>query len=186
MEGAGEGSMPRYVAFLGSINVGGNRLKMAELRDALEAEGFENVGTLVASGNVLFEHAKAADPKLESEIAKVIAERFGIETFAAVRSKAELALAIAENPFADEGDEKFVHTLFLEKQPGKADFARLEKDHEGRGNERMAAGTKALHLDYVDGVARSKLTGDFIARRLGCRGTARNLRSMKRILEKMD
>jgi uncharacterized protein (DUF1697 family) len=177
--------MPRYVAFLGSINVGGNQLKMAELRDVLEAEGFENVGTVVASGNVLFDHKKAADAKLEAEIARVIADRFGIETFAAVRSKAELAAAIEENPFKD-GDEKFVHTLFLEKQPTKAEFGKLEKDHEGRGNERMAPGAKALHLDYVDGVARSKLTGDFIQRRLGCRGTARNLRSMKRILEKMD
>jgi uncharacterized protein (DUF1697 family) len=178
--------MPRYVAFLGSINVGGNQLKMAELREALESEGFANVGTVVASGNVVFDHARASDPKLEGEIAKVIADRFGIETFAAVRSKDELAAAIAENPFANDGEEKFVHTLFLEKQPAKADFAKLESDHAGRGKERMAVGTKALHVDYVDGVARSKLTGDFIARRLGCRGTARNLRSMKRILEKMD
>jgi uncharacterized protein (DUF1697 family) len=158
---------------------------MAELREALEHHGFENVGTVVASGNVLFDHDKAADAGLEAEIAAIIADRFGIQTFAAVRSKQELADAIAENPFGD-GEEKFVHTLFLEKQPAKADFAKLERDHEGRGNERMAAGTKALHLDYVDGVARSKLTGDFIARRLGCRGTARNLRSMKRILHKMD
>ena len=178
--------MPRYVAFLGSINVGGNQLKMTELRDALEAEGFGEVATVVASGNVLFDHASAADARLEAAIAGIIADRFGIETFAAVRSKAELAAAIAENAFADDGEEKFVHTFFLEKQPTKADFAKLEKDHEGRGNERLAAGTKALHVDFVDGVARSKLTGDFIARRLGCRGTARNLRSLKRILEKMD
>jgi uncharacterized protein (DUF1697 family) len=178
--------MARYVAFLGSINVGGNQLKMAELREALEAGGFRNVGTVVASGNVLFDHDKTADATLEVAVAKIIADRFGIDTFAAVRSKAELAEAIAENPFAGDGEEKFVHTLFLENQPGKADFAKLEKDHEGRGNERMAPGAKALHIDFVDGVARSKLTGDFIARRLGCRGTARNLRSMKRILEKMD
>jgi uncharacterized protein (DUF1697 family) len=178
--------MPRYVAFLGSINVGGNQLKMAELRQALAAEGFENVGTVVASGNVLFDHPRAADAKLEGEIARIIADRFGIDTFAAVRGRAELADAIAENPFADDGEDKFVHTLFLEKQPAHADFIRLEKDHEGRGNERMALGRKALHLDYADGVARSKLTGDFMARRLGCRGTARNLRSMRRILDKMD
>jgi uncharacterized protein (DUF1697 family) len=178
--------MARYVAFLGSINVGGNQLKMAELRKALEAHGFANIGTVVASGNVLFDHDKAADATLEGEFARIIANRFGIDTFAAVRSKAELADAIAENPFAGDGEEKFVHTLFLEKQPGKDNFLKLKKDHEGRGNERMAPGPKALHIDFIDGVARSKLTGDFIARRLGCRGTARNLRSMRRILEKMD
>ena len=44
--------MPRYVALLGSINVGGNRLKMADLKAALEKHGFASVATVVASGNV--------------------------------------------------------------------------------------------------------------------------------------
>ena len=48
--------MARYVALFGSINVGGNRLTMADLRAAFEAEGFRNVETVVASGNVLFDH----------------------------------------------------------------------------------------------------------------------------------
>ena len=46
--------MTRYVALLGSINVGGNRLSMADLREAMEREDFENVETVVASGNVKF------------------------------------------------------------------------------------------------------------------------------------
>ena len=46
----------RYVALLGSINGGGNRLKMADLRESLEREEFEDVETVVASGNVLFSH----------------------------------------------------------------------------------------------------------------------------------
>ena len=178
--------MPRYVAFLGSINVGGNQLKMADLRMALEEGGFENVGTVVASGNVVFDHAKAADASLEKRIAAVVAQRLGIETFAAVRSKEELAETLQENPFAGDGEEKFVHTVFLDGQPARADFATLAKDHEGRGRERLAPGTRALHVDFVDGVGRSKLTASFIEKRLGCRGTARNLRSLKRILEKMD
>ena len=34
--------MTRYVAFLGSINVGGDQLKMAALREVLEAKGVAN------------------------------------------------------------------------------------------------------------------------------------------------
>ena len=56
--------MTQYVALLGSINVGGNRLKMEELRAALEDAGFANVQTVVASGNVLFEHDKEPDARL--------------------------------------------------------------------------------------------------------------------------
>jgi uncharacterized protein (DUF1697 family) len=176
----------RYVALLGSINVGGNQLKMAELRAALEDEGFGNVATVIASGNVLFDHARAADAKLEAQIAKVVTTRFGIDTFACVRSKAELEAAISESPFAGKGEDKFVHVQFLTCQPDKAAFAKLAADHEGRGREKLAPGTRALHIHYVDGAGNSKLTGDFIARRLGCKGTARNVRSIERMIEKMD
>lgn len=178
--------MIRYVALLGSINVGGNRLKMDELKAALEDRGFANVATVVASGNMLFDHRAAADAKLEGEIAKAVKDRFGIATFAAVRTKAELGATLAESPFAGEGEDKFVHVHFLADQPSKAQFAQLIADHEGRGCEKLAPGTRALHIDFVDGVGTSKLTSAFIERRLGCKGTARNVRSIKRIIEKFD
>ncbi len=177
--------MARYVALLGSINVGGNRLKMDELKAALEDEGFANVATVVASGNVLFDHPRAEDAKLEDEMAAVVKDRFGIATFAAVRTKVELSAAIEESPFAGKGENKFVHVHFVSKQPTKAQFEQLIADHEGRGAEKLAPGTRALHIDFVDGVGTSKLTSAFIEKRLGCKGTARNVRSIKRIIEKL-
>jgi uncharacterized protein (DUF1697 family) len=176
--------MPRYVALLGSINVGGNRLKMADLKAAMEADGFENVATVVASGNVLFDHPRADDAKLGGEIEALVKKQFGIDTIAAVRTGAELESVVAESPFAEKGADKFVHVHFLTDQPTNAQFARLAEDHEERGKEKLAPGTRALHIDFVDGVAGSKLTGAFIEKRLGCKGTARNLRSIKRIIEK--
>jgi uncharacterized protein (DUF1697 family) len=178
--------MTRYVALLGSINVGGNRLKMDELKTALEDHGFANVATVVASGNVLFDHAQAADAKLEDAIAGVVKGRFGIATFAAVRTKAELEAALEESPFAGKGEDKFVHVHFLSQQPSKAQFDKLVADHAGRGPEKLAPGTRALHVDFVDGAGNSKLTGDFVHRRLGGKGTARNVRSLQRMLDKMD
>ena len=177
--------MARYVALLGLINVGSNRLKMNELKAALEDHEFANVATVVASGNVLFDHPRLADAKLEEEIAAVVKNRFGIATFATVRTKAELGAALEESPFAGEGEDKFVHIQFLAGQPGKAQFDKLIADHAGRGAEKLAPGTRALHIDYVDGVGTSKLTGAFIEKRLGCKGTARNVRSIKRIIEKL-
>jgi uncharacterized protein (DUF1697 family) len=176
--------MPRYLALFGSINIGGRRLMMADLRAAFEAEGFTRVETVVASGNVLFDHAERPDAGLEEKLGLMMRERFGMSTVALVRSRDALAQAIAENPFAADGEEQFVHTLFLDDQVDPAAFARLDADR--RGPERIALGDRALHIDYVAGVAESKLVGAFIERRLGVRGTARNLRSMKRIRAKMD
>ena len=176
--------MPRYVALFGSINVGRNRLKMADLRAAFEAEGFANVETVVASGNVLFDHEERPEAGLEEKLTLMMRHKFGMDSVALVRSRDALAAAIADNPFAADGQENFVHTLFLDGPVDADGFARLQSDRTGA--ERLAAGDRALHIDYVVGVAESKLVGTFIERRMGVRGTARNLRSMRRILAKMD
>lgn len=177
--------MPRYIAFLGSINVGGNRLTMADLRYAFEREEFENVETVVASGNVLFDYDERPTDGLEDLIGHMMADRFDIDTFAAVRNLAELRQAIEGNPFAATGDEQKVHTLFLSAEPDPDNFAALAQVHAGRGPERLAMGPRSLYIDYVDGVGSSRLTNAFIERRLGARGTARNIRSLRRIQDKM-
>ncbi|RPF72125.1 DUF1697 domain-containing protein [Aurantiacibacter spongiae] len=178
--------MTRRVALLGSINVGGNRVAMADLKAAFAADGFAGIATVAASGNVVFEAGEEPDAALASRIADLVKDNTGIDTFAAVRTREELARALSDSPFAAGGADNMVHVMFLEAQPDAAAFARLAADHAGRGPERLAPGDRALHMDYVDGVAGSKLTRDFIERRLGCRGTARNVRSIRRIMEAME
>ena len=178
--------MARYVALFGSINVGGNRLTMAELRAAFEAEGLTNVETVVASGNVLFDHEQRPTQGLEEKLELMMRQRFGMRSLAAVRSRDELAAAIADNPFAADGEPNQVHTLFLDQDPDPDQFAVLVADHEGRGPERLAMGPRALYIDYAGGAGNSRLTMPFIERRLQCRGTARNVRSLARIVAKLD
>ena len=178
--------MPRYVAFFGSINVGGNRLTMADLRAAFEAEDFANVETVVASGNVLFDFPERPTAGLEEKLGLMMAERFQMRSIVAVRDRAEVAAAIHDNPFHGDGEDKFVHTIFLDIQPDPDRFDALLAEHKGKGSERLALGDRALYLDYVHGMGVSSLTGSFLERRLGCRGTARNMRSLARILAKMD
>jgi uncharacterized protein (DUF1697 family) len=177
--------MPRYVALLGSINVGGNRLKMAELREALEREDFEEVETVVASGNVLFRHDERPSEGLAEKIEHVVRDRFGIDSFAAVRSRDELAAAIKNNPFAEDGEAKFVHTIFLEEPLDRAAFQAFAAAYDGP--ERLAAGEREFFVDFVEGVGRSNLDPAMRkAKPVKGRATARNIRSLQRILDKMD
>jgi uncharacterized protein (DUF1697 family) len=178
--------MARYVALFASINVGGNRLTMADLRAAFEAEGFSNVETVVASGNVLFDHDTRPTQGLEEKLALMMADRFGMTVAALVRSRDELAAALSDCPFGADGDPQKVHVMLLDRQPDAAAFDRLVADQCGRGPERLACGDRALHIDYVDGAGNSRLTAKFIERRLQCKGTARNLRSIARIVAKLD
>lgn len=178
--------MNRYVALLGNIHVGGDRLTMEDLRKALEWEDFEDVETVVASGTILFSHEERPSEGLAEKLAYVLRDAFQIESFAVVMNRTELAATLAENPFAETGEDKQVHVHFLERQPEPEAVARLIADYATRGPERIAAGHRALHVDYVNGAGGTKLSGDFIARRLGCRHIARNIRSIRRIIEIME
>ncbi len=179
--------MPRYAAFFASLNIGSsNRVTMAQLHHAFEREGLVNVATVVASGNVLFDFDERPSGGLEDMLAHIMLDRFDIHSFAAVRARDEVAAAIAGNPFVADGNEDKVHTLFLSGQVNEGAFAKLQSDHATRGPERLAMGDRALYIDYAKGAGNSTLTNAFIERRLGCQGTARNIRSLKRILAKMD
>ncbi|RVQ64881.1 DUF1697 domain-containing protein [Croceicoccus ponticola] len=177
--------MPRYCAFFASMNVGGNRLAMADLRHVLEREELEDVETVVASGNVLFSFDDRPTEGLSEMLAYIVKDRFGFDTFAAVRSIDEVRAAIEGNPFSADGQDNLVHTLFASGPVSPANVERVIADYTGRGAERIAAGERSLHVDYVSGVGGSRLTGPFIERRLGCSVTGRNMQSLKRILDKM-
>ena len=118
-------------------------------------------------------------------LAFIVRDRFGFDSFAAVRDLAEVQSAFTDNPFAGDGEDRLVHTLFYEREADDAAVAQLIADHAERGPERIAPGPRCLYVDYVGGAGTSKLTGAFIERRIGCRTTGRNVRSLKRVYEKM-
>ena len=178
--------MPRYIALLGSINVGGNRLTMAELRAAFESEELANIETVVASGTVLFDHDERPTPGLEEKLERLVRAKFDMRSVVAVRSADEVRSAIEDNPFTGHGADAHVHTMFLDGEADPAQFAVLKADQAERGPERLALGPRALYIDFVEGVAASRMTAAFLERRLGRRGTARNVRSLARILAKMS
>lgn len=177
--------MPRYVALLGSINVGGNRLTMAELRAAFESEGFANIETVVASGNVLFDHDERPTRGLEEKLEGLVRAKFDMRSIVAVRSAEEIRSSIEDNPFTGIGEDAHVHTMFLDGDADPAQFAVLVADQAERGPEKLALGDRALYIDFPEGAGASRMTGAFLERRLGRRGTARNVRSLARILAKM-
>ena len=175
----------RHVGLIARVNVGRNRLSMAELREAMERDGFENVETVVASGNVLFDHEARPSQGLEEKLGRLVSDRFGFDTFAVVLTRDELAEIIAADPFVGTGEDKAVHTVFLEQPLDPIAYNALVAAYQGRGQERIAPGKRTIHMDYLDGVGASRLTPGFIERRLGTRHTARNRRSLERILAKM-
>ncbi len=93
--------MPRYVAFLRAINVGGrNTVKMDFLRHVFESLGLSNVETFIASGNVVFETTSKNTQALEREVENRLREALGYEVATFIRTGAELAAVADYKPFS--------------------------------------------------------------------------------------
>jgi uncharacterized protein (DUF1697 family) len=103
--------MPKYIAFLRAINVGGHIVKMDHLRSLFEGMGFSNVETFIASGNVIFDakskEAKALEKKIEEKLEKDLG--YKVSTF--LRTPDELVKIIGIKPF--KGAEKNAHALYI-------------------------------------------------------------------------
>jgi uncharacterized protein (DUF1697 family) len=110
--------MATYLVLLRGVNVGGkNKVSMAELKKCLEALGFSNVSTYIASGNIVLQSNKSATEiktcveialpatfKLDSTLIKVL-----------VLSGEQLKMIINDKPqgFGEHPDEYHTDVIFL-------------------------------------------------------------------------
>lgn len=91
--------MPRYVAFLRAVNVGGRVVRMDFLRHLFESLGFSNVETFIASGNVLFDAASENVQALERKIESGLGKALGYEVAVFIRTVTELSAIADYKPF---------------------------------------------------------------------------------------
>ena len=112
--------MTQYVAFPRGINAG-HPMKMSDLRAVFESLGYEDVRTVLASGNVLFETKRTAEATLRREIEKALSAAFGARIAVVVRTSAELERLVAAKPFGKValGGTTRAHVTFLNAKPRK-------------------------------------------------------------------
>jgi uncharacterized protein (DUF1697 family) len=105
--------MPRYVAFLRAINVGGHTVRMDQLRALFTGMGFSDVETFIASGNVIF-CTKASDiPALERKIEGKLASALGYRVAVFIRSIAEIHEIANYQPFPADSDGTTKTTVYV-------------------------------------------------------------------------
>lgn len=170
--------MPRYVALLRGINVGGNTMvKMSELKACFESYGFENVSTYINSGNIAFDAGRTSEKKIEDAIEAALARRIDV----VLRKRAEIERVIAANPFAGKfASHKQMHVLFL-KEPLPAEKAVLLAETDF-GQEQFTAVGKEIYGLLPAGVAESAFSKKAILdKKPRVVYTARNWRTVERL-----
>lgn len=173
----------KYVAFLRGINVGGkNKIKMETLREICAEIGFSNVKTYINSGNVIFETKKTDDKKLAAQIEKAIEKEFGLQIRTIVRSIAEIENIVKNNPFDGQFEsDKDLHVFFLdEEMPDEKRELLLSNNNE---NEMFAVQNREIFCLLRVSVLNSLIGKDYIAKKLKIPSTARNWRTVKKLLE---
>jgi uncharacterized protein (DUF1697 family) len=107
-----------YVILLRGINVGGkNKVPMADLKKCLETQGFSNVSTYIASGNVILESDKHPD-EIKAQIEAVLPESFKLDDElikVLVLSCNQLQAVIDNKPegFGEEPEKYHSDAIFL-------------------------------------------------------------------------
>ena len=174
--------MARYVALMRGVNLGPrNRVPMAELRAALEERGYEDVRTILQSGNVGVTSRKPAKAVRE-ELEAAIAERFGVETVVVLRTRKELEALVAARPLADvANDPKRLQVWFLTGKPKAAAVKELEATDVAP--EVIAVAGKEVHIWHAGGIQRSPASKVLERADLGVIGTARNWNTVEKLLD---
>jgi uncharacterized protein (DUF1697 family) len=90
----------RYVAFLRAVNLGQRRVPMATAREALERLGYDEVGSYVNSGNLIFTSSDPAG-SCEKAIRAELEDVFGFEVTTFVRTAKEVRALGTDKPFGE-------------------------------------------------------------------------------------
>jgi uncharacterized protein (DUF1697 family) len=175
--------MTRHIALLRGINVGGHKkVPMADLRRALEDAGFEDVKTYVQSGNVALSAAETSPAKVGRKVEKAIEDAFGFDVAVVVRSRDEIAALVEDDPLGDVAtNPKYRVVVFL---AGKLDPERLaDIDPKAFAPEAFALRDYEIVMWAPEGQRDSKLVKTLTEKRTGVVGTARNWRTVEKLLD---
>jgi uncharacterized protein (DUF1697 family) len=169
--------MPRYVALLRGVNVGGKaKVSMAELRALFESLGHREVVTYIQSGNIVFTTGRAVTAK---RLEAAIAGELGIDTTVVVRTRSELERVVKNNPFPKVDTTK-LHVGFMAKKPAAAVVAKIDADRFAP--DEFAVRGCDLYLHLPNGMGRSKLP-PYLDRQLKIPTTVRNWNTVTKLLE---
>ncbi|HML06403.1 MAG TPA: DUF1697 domain-containing protein [Methanobacterium sp.] len=171
----------KYIALLRGINVGGKkRIKMADLVEALEPLGLENVKTYLQSGNVIFEYDSIDSDEIARNIEDKISQTFGISVNVIIRTESELERVINTNPFIKKPNIELdkLHVTFLKELP---DFIALDLNKSE--NEKFEVIDREIYLYLPNGYGRTKLTNNIFEKKLKTTATTRNWKTTNKLFE---
>jgi uncharacterized protein (DUF1697 family) len=171
--------MSTRIIFLRAVNVGGTQLPMAELREIAADLGATDVSTYIASGNLIAD-VPGTGADFDRALEQAIEKRYGWFRDIMSRTPAQVSRALNAHPF-EVTEPKYSYVSFLADKPTAEAIAKAET-YETGDDQWMVIGTE-LHIRYANGAGRPQMKSDSIGRALKTPGTARNLNTVRKLIE---
>jgi len=172
--------MTKYVALLRGINVGGRIIKMADLKLCFEALGFQNVRTVLQTGNVCFEADETDVSELKQQIESALSSTFGYSAKAQIIEKGRLMTIVRACPYAGDSPDFHAYVIFLEHG-----LARELVTEAGTlaGPERIQLGDEVVYWWVSKGSTLKSPFARYLTRaKYKDFNTNRNLRSLQKLV----
>lgn len=169
-----------FIAFLRSINVGGNVLKMDRLRSICSDLGAKDVRTYVQSGNVLFTASGSAGHWALRLEKKLVGEsRLPISVI--IKAADELQKVRANNPFLKEPNIEVARlgVVFLQDAPAPKGISALRA--MDIGSERFHLAGREIYVHCPEGFGNAKLYN--LDKILGQKTTVRNWNTVVKLCD---
>jgi uncharacterized protein (DUF1697 family) len=172
--------MARLVALLRGINLGSKRrVPMADLRELVTELGYEDVRTVLQSGNIVFTGAKA---KAKETLEAALHDRYGFKVDVVLRTMGELQAVVDGEPFGDEVDNLTRYfVVFLPSAPNAKALKTL--DEQDFAPDKFEAGGRELYAWCPEGMQNSALMRALGKPNLAETATVRNMSTVKKLLE---
>jgi uncharacterized protein (DUF1697 family) len=143
--------MPRYVALLRGVNVGGkNAVPMPALKAAFEDAGFQDVATYIQSGNVLFTAPASGQADLARRIEQMIRKAFDhYDASVVLRSRSQMRAVVDRAPkgFGSEPSKYRYDVCFL--KPGTTSKQVISGLPLKEGVDRIWGGTGVVYFSRL-------------------------------------
>ncbi len=176
--------MPRFVAFLRAINVGGHVVKMERVRALFEKLGFASVETFIASGNVVFEARLKSREAAERNIEQALHEALGYEVVTFIRTMAEVTAIARYQPFSASAlASAAALNVGLLKEP-LSDAARRTLSGLKTDIDDFHANATELYWICARKQSESKVSNAVLEKALQVKTTLRGRRTMEKLAAK--
>lgn len=111
--------MAQYVALLRGIGPINPNMRNDKIKRVFEGLGFEDVRTVLSTGNVLFESSRSAVRQLESDIENALQNELGFYSTTIIRTRQALERLVRKNPFGDRSysQKTNLNVTFVKRVP---------------------------------------------------------------------